>query len=516
MKYISEILEKSYQSWECRDIVTIEAPTGSGKTTFVLQELLPYAISMGQEILYLCNRKLLQDQLSEKTIELEGLEEYEIDEGLHFAGITLMTYQKLQEIVKNGIPSKYLRYRYIIFDEIHYYLADANFNPKIPLLGEYISKSRNSCRIFISATLKEVKPYLWTKCKVDILDKQHFTADYLIQYQLRNEFDQIIGKHAYLWEYTLPEEKRDYKIYAYDDYKQIKELICLDKSNDKWLFFVNSKKTIDKLKEEMPEEMMEFVDSECKGNQTYDSIVYKERYEKKLLVATKVIDNGVNIKDQQLKHIIMDSLDEVDFKQMLGRKRMRAEEEVNIYLPKKSVNYFNGCRYEILQHLSAIKKIHTMPDGQLTNESILNLLEDKSLYSLVYDFCYISKDKIFLNYGAVQKMRIKFEFYERQMEGLKTDELYFIKTQLKWLGQCASIEVVHDLKKNKLENGCKCIINFLQEYANRDLGPDLQKELRVGIQNIAQEYGLPMGGKKVRIPGKKVLEDFFFQERNTL
>ena len=47
-----------------------------------------------------------------------------------------------------------------------------------------------------------------------------------------------------------------------------------------------------------------------------------------VLITTSVLDNGVNIKDPDVKNIVLITDDEVEFKQMLGRKRFLAEDEV--------------------------------------------------------------------------------------------------------------------------------------------------------------------------------------------
>jgi len=51
---------------------------------------------------------------------------------------------------------------------------------------------------------------------------------------------------------------------------------------------------------------------------------------------TKVLDNGVNIKDDELKHIVIYTNNQTEFIQMLGRKRRKDDEIVNLYLKHRS------------------------------------------------------------------------------------------------------------------------------------------------------------------------------------
>ena len=60
---------------------------------------------------------------------------------------------------------------------------------------------------------------------------------------------------------------------------------------------------------------------------TLENIIKKEQFEQRVVIATKVLDNGVNIKDPQLKHIVIDAYEKTEFLQMLGRKRWINEED---------------------------------------------------------------------------------------------------------------------------------------------------------------------------------------------
>lgn len=54
---------------------------------------------------------------------------------------------------------------------------------------------------------------------------------------------------------------------------------------------------------------------------TYQNIVKREKFDKRILISTVAIDNGINIKDDAIKHIAIFNLDRVSFLQMLGRLR---------------------------------------------------------------------------------------------------------------------------------------------------------------------------------------------------
>ena len=63
-----------YKMWKGYESIFISAPTGTGKTTFVLQTLLPEAKKEGKEVLFLSNRFLLKEQIKKKVVKLQKLE----------------------------------------------------------------------------------------------------------------------------------------------------------------------------------------------------------------------------------------------------------------------------------------------------------------------------------------------------------------------------------------------------------------------------------------------------------
>ena len=67
-----------------------------------------------------------------------------------------------------------------------------------------------------------------------------------------------------------------------------------------------------------------------------------------ILVTTAVIDNGINLCDVSLKHIVLLTIDHVQFIQQLGRKRMNDGETLHVWVPDLTQN-----QTEKLQHRNA-------------------------------------------------------------------------------------------------------------------------------------------------------------------
>ena len=64
-----------------------------------------------------------------------------------------------------------------------------------------------------------------------------------------------------------------------------------------------------------------------------EEIVNQSNFTSQILLATTCIDNGVSLKMIDLKHIVIDMINPITLKQILGRKRfLNSEDKVNIYI----------------------------------------------------------------------------------------------------------------------------------------------------------------------------------------
>ena len=69
-QYVSDMIGDEYKSWKEGDHVIIATPTGSGKTTFVVSQLLKEALAHEKHVVYYCNRKVLRDQFKVQSKQL--------------------------------------------------------------------------------------------------------------------------------------------------------------------------------------------------------------------------------------------------------------------------------------------------------------------------------------------------------------------------------------------------------------------------------------------------------------
>jgi len=140
------MIGEMFKDWCGGEDILISSPTGSGKTHFILKTLLPFAKSQNCTILYLCNRKVLYEQINNATSEEDR------------RYIQIHTYQEIEYKVRI-LHS----YAYHIFDEAHYFFQDSIFNPRTArwYRALYERNLRPShARIFISATSDDLRMLL--------------------------------------------------------------------------------------------------------------------------------------------------------------------------------------------------------------------------------------------------------------------------------------------------------------------------------------------------------------------
>lgn len=193
---VKEAIGEDYKKWNNIEPVFIDAPTGSGKTSFVYERLIPDAISNGHGVLIVSNRIALSRQQKLEVYDivtdpkykhllegfnLEDLKREEINNEIYMIGpVCVTTYQGLfslfnpdvsAEIAFNFTSQKLYNaeklrkwsetIRYAVFDEIHIIYADAEFNS---FCSEFLRGIpfifRDVVRVYMTATSYEVIDYI--------------------------------------------------------------------------------------------------------------------------------------------------------------------------------------------------------------------------------------------------------------------------------------------------------------------------------------------------------------------
>ena len=319
----------------------ITAPTGSGKSTFILEDLATAAKEKGKAILFFSSRtaQIIQqkrDKAIDSGIALPSMDL--LGDIQRIDNIYISTYNgwfSFQGKNLNTLPP----IEYVVFDEIHSFLYDSAFNPNtFEILYRIISSFIHTPRIYLTATPEYIQE-----------------AIACIELQLAREITKTEYTETKLPEYIFSPSYYGISVRFFYDYNTIKKRI--NQSNDKWLVFVSDKESGKTLAKELTSDVSDYMDSESKNVKPdlFTTLIQSKKFSKKVLVCTSVLDSGFTINDDALKNIVVDFYDRSQVIQMLGRKRRLPNEEVTLYIHipmTKTIRHHLKSAKNIIQLLS--------------------------------------------------------------------------------------------------------------------------------------------------------------------
>lgn len=548
MTYIADKINDEYKTWKLGpedrgkpDTIFISAPTGSGKTTFVLEAFLPYLAKRKKRLLYLVNRTILKKQLEERICLLSYEQESRIDVKLYqtieneYIGYLNgcmreikqpREFEKLGKLFFEG-NKDYEKYDCVICDEAHYFLADSNYNTNTIFSYNFVKNNfQKKLRIYMSATIEEIEKII----KKDDAERVYYRTPWFGFHSNYAIGQAMVQKPNYA-EYNMERN------YDYIDIKLLKEIeeipeIVNSNETEKWLIFVDNKSTGKQLESSI-EKSIFIASSYKKEKESLDEvneIVKNDKSSMRVLIATSVLDNGINLKDIELRNIIIMVDNEIEFIQMLGRKRKDGI-VFKLYLLKQSKDHFQKRLEQNRKKLEIARKCYGDIENMITNEVknntqmarvygqmppinketlgvlewnyiclqhqyLLPILLEISMRSEYIRTLFTSFNGImFMNALAFKNLSNLNEYY-REMIG-KFDEYgenAFLREQLRWLGKSDQKreDLVEELNLPLIEKSRKNVIERLtkeegkkltiEEYIN--LHNEIRKDIKILISNV--------------------------------
>lgn len=327
--YITELVTiEEIEKWKENDLITISAGTGKGKSYFIKNNLYAIAKRDNKRILMLIHRRNCVNQFQ---MELEEANKHE-------SGVLdIKTYQSIEAIRKKSGHYELDNYDYIICDEFHYFMSDAAFNIYTDLSLKAILESKTT-KIFMSATGNYMKDFLNKTLKLKSID-----------YELPIDFNFIENLQFFYNDVTLEKyveqairlnEKAVFFIQsatkAYELHQKFKDISIFNCSKSNKLYkHVDENQINDMLRNEG------FDKSNRDGS--------KDSTEGKLvLITTTVMDAGVNLVMDDLRHIVCDVKDTGTMIQCVGRRRLTSKNDsFRVYVRAISNQQLGGIETQL-------------------------------------------------------------------------------------------------------------------------------------------------------------------------
>ena len=149
-----------------------------------------------------------------------------------------------------------------------------------------------------------------------------------------------------------------------------------------------------------------------------------------MLITTKVLDNGVNISDKGVRHIVIPFCDQTEFMQMLGRRRTAEGERVYLYVEVPTIQKVNTLRHGVETKRNAINGVKRCAPNR-RNALLAKMWETgrKDINSLFY---INEAGNLTPNFLAEKKLKQLSDFYSTLAAHYKEGACYE-KTVLTWI-----------------------------------------------------------------------------------
>lgn len=522
-----------------RNVYLLKAPTGSGKTTFFIEELVPEARRRGQAVLLIVNRNVLTEQLINIYLKELGIPPGAIEfpqAGIYPLGdLVVCSYQymaqRLQDTdtpnIKIG-PFEAKEYAFVVCDECHYFIADSVFTTDSAPLFNLPRVFAQSVRIYASATINPVRNViLKMEQVVDLAENfPHWEIWPGFRYARNNMISQMysnntgLPKYAAFFEVTGAEPDYSYlhpRILAdgqslWDDVIEQYEAHSLRKA----VVFVDSKKQGKDCKEKLNSHDISaaFIVSESTSSRSYsmdeldkkvlEEIKTKNRFESvSVLIATSVLDNGTNLIDKDITHLYISGTEYMAAVQQVGRVRMYEEgQTLELVIPRRAKSFFSTRRSqwkrlkELLEKwLSATVKIR---ESMYFNGEVDFL---KTKFS--YNEDSRPKNSIFtfaaLNYYISDA--------SNSIALLENDPDAYIQKVLRWFGFDLDDTEAVDENPRHQNAAIEQLQALLEETESKPLNSESWANFRKQFRSLHEAAGgeVLCSGKKDRTPGTHVI-----------
>lgn len=216
--------------------------------------------------------------------------------------------------------------------------------------------------------------------------------------------------------------------------------------NDIYVTFINRKNKLEEL-------------------ETFYSISSLEHFEGKVLITTPVVETGINFRDE-VGNIMIEANYYEQFMQMIGRRRVKEGEVVNLYISQRSERYFRMLLEDIERILAQYQKFRCYG-----KKNVLELLNSNKLdYSLVKKFTYIKEDELCINELSIEELLYRKNVLKERIKMVRNDETSFIKEQLEWVNMKDFFSTQNMIRENIRESVITCFKEaVLQCYLSKKI-----------------------------------------------
>lgn len=463
--------------------ILITAPTGSGKSTFVLQDLSNSIQKRGQgRILLLTNRtalRLQQTIISNKIHGFPSLGSHMLEKNALSGNVDIILYHEALAYLANDPYGTISSIGAVVLDEAHFFCSDSTFvSETSTILRALINGFSSVLRVYMTATPEDVKPIIAYEERLasDFISQMHYSEALNQYYQnlsQTSQDDKVLpvppDKSSFfsippIKEYRLPSSFDYVKLHFFYSWDSIVDSAATE--GEKWLIFVRTKDDGKILKDKFKGKAdFMYADIRSEDKSKFINLVRKERFESDVLISTTVLYNGVNFKDDKLKHIVIDSYNQTEMKQMLGRKRLtKPGEVINLYVRIPEVSELETYKRKVDYQYDITEEYLRDPLGFFRSKWNSKKIDDTilSLFGVSHDLR--GEPLLMSDYAPYQLARESGD-YEGFIDNMTENEQFFQEEVCQWFGKVYSPEMLfgaqkEEMKEKVIQKICECVETY--------------------------------------------------------
>lgn len=427
----------------------------------------------------------------------------------------------------NPAAEKSLRFLMNLIGETCVIFLTATPKNLIPILDnvlERINASRmkeweDECRGIDENKDEKINEYLQSICPdgdyafMDFVDAYEASKDdsfFPKKYSSESSEDGSYTWEEYpsLYEYPLKPEPYDYQLIEennpdyeyinltfYDSKEGILKTIIDSNKAKKWLIFVNTKKEGANLKKELQEAFqtnetdkrtVSFISSDYKKNQEMNEIVteivQKKSYSVSILIATKVIDNGITLTDTNIENIVVSAYNEYEFIQMLGRRRVSKDEKINLYVPDLKISRLKKWKDELFRKFTIAEPLIKGKDENINSI----ILHEQLRWDIVNIFTYEDNNNKKFSQLTYYLFSKEYRELDEMIQAMDEDPHAFRKAVCKWLKKdfVPDSQILHEKISDEVYTDIANEIDKLPFAISRKEFDDFIKHLNDSINKL--------------------------------
>lgn len=356
-------------------------------------------------------------------------------------------------------------YQYIVSDEFHYFLTESKFNNNTEDSFNLIISESEKTRIFMSATADGAIEYFRFK------GIQH--RSYNVPHDYSHIKELIFYQNDKVLETFLHTIPKNQKAVCFS--KSAKKAFTLHTLFKDSLFVCSASGSAKEKK---------YLDKE-----RISRMLLEERFDEKFLFTTSTLDNGVNLKDEQIKYVIADIEDVDTLIQCLGRKRIASiRDKVTVIIKNISDKMINKKLEDCERTINPAK--YLMENGSLAYVKKYR----KYISPVIYDTVAVGDDKV---EKVINELRYFKECYDKKFyEHILQEENGYMKY----------------LQTKLQQNSCTVLDNTyekatLSDYLDSMVGKRLYKEEQ---DELIKKINIRDGRNRLQ-RGCRIINEYFIE-----